>query len=178
MPEPAAKGAEAPGVRIAVLDPRAILLVLAASKARDEAGAQLTSLASQRGRSLRQAGPGRWLIVAIASDPAALLGDVRQALGGSASVLDQSDGQVAIGMTGGSVRATLAKGTAVDLNPESFRVDEAAPTLIGHIPAHLTRTGADDFEILVPRSYAASLWDSLGEMAAEFGYEAQPAAID
>jgi sarcosine oxidase subunit gamma len=177
MPERVADDAEVAGVRIAVLDPRTILLVLAASTARDEAGAQLTSLAAQRGFSLRRAAPGRWFIVASTSEAAAPIDDLKRMLGGSASVLDQSDGQVAIAVKGAQVRATLAKGIAVDLHPECFRVDEATSTLIGHIPAHLARTGADDFEVLVPRSYAASLLDSLGEMAAEFGCEAQPAAI-
>jgi sarcosine oxidase subunit gamma len=116
--------------------------------------------------------------VVSTGDPTRLVSLLREKLGGSASVLDQNDGQVAIGIAGGSVRAALAKGIAVDLHPESFKPGDVAATLLGHIPVHLTRTGTDDFEILVPRSYAASLWDSLGEMAAEFGCEAQPMAIE
>jgi heterotetrameric sarcosine oxidase gamma subunit len=175
MPEHAADN---PGLRLVLLDGRAICLVLAAADARDEIGGRLTSLASRHRFSHRWAGVGRWFVVSSASDPAGLVRILQEELTGHASILDQSDGQVAIGMTGGSVRATLAKGCALDLHPDSFKLGDAAATLLGHIPVHLTRTGADDFEILVPRSYAASLWDSLGDMAAEFGCEVQPAAID
>ena len=177
MSEPAAKGAAPETVRLALLEGRAICLVLAAAGARDEVGARLTALASQHGLSPRSAGAGRWFVVATGQDPARLVALLQEGLGSPVSVLDQSDGQVAIGIGGGNVRAALAKGIAVDLHPDSFKPGDTAATLLGHVPVHLARTGADDFEILVPRSYAASLWESLGEMAAEFGYEAQPADL-
>jgi sarcosine oxidase subunit gamma len=166
-----------PTVRLALLDGRAICLVLAAAGARDAIGARLSFLAAQHGFSSRWAGVGRWFVVA-SGDPTRLIAILQEALGGLASILDQSDGQMAIGIAGGNVRATLAKGCALDLHPDSFKPGDAAATLFGHVPVHLTRTGTDDYELLVPRSYAASLWDSLGEMAAEFGCEPQPVAID
>lgn len=165
-------------VRLLRLDPRAICLVLAATSARDEIGARLTSLATQHGFSPRGAGVGRWFVVSTGHDPARLITLLQDGLGGAASILDQSDGQVAFGIAGGGVRATLAKGVALDLHPDSFKPGDAAATLLGHVAVQLIRTGADDYEILVPRSYAGSLWDSLGDMAAEFGYEAQPSVID
>jgi len=176
MPERAGEEVEAT-VRLELLDTRAICLVLAASDTREQVGARLTSLASQPGFSPRWAGVGRWFVVS-SGDPARLAGLLQEELAGLASILDQSDGQAAIGMTGASARAMLAKGTAIDLHPDSFKLGDAAATLLGHIPVHLTRTGADDYEILAPRSYAASLWDSLCEMAAEFGGNAPPAKID
>jgi sarcosine oxidase, subunit gamma len=151
--------------------------VLAAAGAGDEVRARLTSLAPAHALSVRWAGVGRWFVVSAGRNPNGLIGILQEALDGFASILDQSDGQVAIGIGGAKVRATLAKGCAIDLHPDSLKPGDAAATLLGHIPVHLTRTGIDDFEILVPRSYVASLWDSLGEMAAEFACEAQPAAI-
>jgi sarcosine oxidase subunit gamma len=177
MPEPGADNAAPATVRLALLEGRAICLVLAAAGARDEIGARLTALAVQHGFSPRWAGVGRWFVVATGQDPARLVTILQEELGALASILDQSDGQVAIGITGGGVRATLAKGCALDLHPDSFKPGEAAATLFGHVPLHLTRTGADDYELLVPRSYAAGLWESLGEMAAEFGREPRPIAI-
>jgi sarcosine oxidase subunit gamma len=170
-------GASPETVRLALLEGRAICLVLAAAGARDEIGVRLTSLAPRHRFSSRGAGVGRWFVVA-STDPARLVGLLQEELSALASILDQSDGQVVIGMTGGSVRATLAKGCALDLHPDTFKLGEATATLFGHVPVHLTRTGADDYELLVPRSYAASVWESLGEMAAEFGCEPQPVAID
>jgi heterotetrameric sarcosine oxidase gamma subunit len=177
MPEPAADGAVPKTVRLALLEGHAICLVLAAKGASDEIGTRLTSLAAQYGLSPRWAGVGRWFVVATAHDPARLHAILQEGLGAPASVLDQSDGQVTIGITGRDVRATLAKGCALDLHPDSFKPDDTAATLLGHVPVHIMRTGADDFEILVPRSYAAGVWEALGEMGAEFGWEAQPADL-
>ena len=175
MSEPAAKSAS-PTVHLTMLDGRAISLVLAAAGAGDEVGARVASLAAQHGLSPRWAGVERWFVVA-SDDPARLITSLQEVLGSAASILDQSDGQVTIGISGACVRATLAKGTALDLHPDAFKSGDAAATLLGHVPVQLARTGVDDYEILVPRSYAASLWESLGEMAAEFGCEAQPVAI-
>ncbi len=177
MAERSADTAVDGGVRIATLQARSILHVLAALDARDEIGAKLTSLASRYGLSVRGAGPGRWFAVASGRDATTLGGDLQQALGERASLLDQSDGQVALAIAGAQVRETLAKGTALDLRSDNFRVGDAASTLIGHIPVNLTRAGADEFEVLVPRSYAAGLWESLAEMAAEFGGGNRPTAI-
>lgn len=177
MSEPAADGASPQTVRLALLEGRAICLVLAAAGARDEIGTRLTSLAAQHGFSPRWAGVGRWFVVAT-GDAAPLVARLQEEFGGRASVLDQSDGQVAIGITGGNVRSALAKGCALDLHPDGFAPGSATVTLLGHVSVQLTRTGADDYEILVPRSYAASIWESLGEMAAEFGCEVQPITID
>ena len=176
MSEPAAVGGSPATVRLALLERRAICLVLAAAGARDETGTRLTSLAAQDGFSPRWAGVGRWFVVAT-GDAARLVDLLQAELGGLASILDQSDGQVAIGLAGGGVRAMLAKGCALDLHPDSFKPGEATVTLFGHVPVQLTRTSADDYEILVPRSYAASTWEALREMAAEFGCEAQPADL-
>ena len=177
MSEPVAAAAAPATARLTLLDGRAICLVLAATGARDEIGTRLRSLAAQHGLSPRWAGVGRWFVVST-GDPAHLVAILQEALGSAASILDQSDGQVAIGIGGSSVRAALAKGIAIDLHPDTFKPGDAAATLLGHVAVQLTRTGADDYEILVPRSYAVSVWESLGEMAAEFGYEARTATLN
>ncbi|HLH88947.1 MAG TPA: sarcosine oxidase subunit gamma family protein [Xanthobacteraceae bacterium] len=176
MSEPG-DGASPATARLALLEGRAICLVLAAAAARDEIGMRLTTLAGQHGFSARWAGVDRWFVVAT-GEPGRLAATLQEALAGHASILDQSDGQVAIGIAGDSARATLAKGIALDLHPENFKPGDAAATRLGHVAIQLARTGADAFEILVPRSYAMSVWESLAEMAAEFGCEVQPIAID
>jgi len=114
------------------------------------------------GVSLRASGPGQWFAVSTAETNGTAI-----AASGFDSV-DQSHGRVLIRVSGGPVRRMLAKGTAVDLHPDSFAIGMSAMTLIGHIGVNLTRTGEDEFELLVLRGFAESLWEDLIGMAREF----------
>ncbi|MUZ71636.1 sarcosine oxidase subunit gamma [Agrobacterium vitis] len=116
-----------------------------------------------QGFDLRNAGPGQWFAVGPASaDQAAA------AFGPDIILVDQSHGRTLIRISGAPVRNVLAKGTALDLHPEQFAVGAATTTLIGHIAVNLCRTAEDQFELLVLRGFAESLWDELAGMAREF----------
>ena len=121
------------------------------------------------GEDVREAGPGQWFIVGDAplAPPSLIL------LGGHATLIDQSHGRVRIRLEGEAVTALLAKGVAIDLHDQAFPVGRAAITLCGHISVHLTRLAPHAFELMVLRSYALSLWESLIEMGLEFGIEAR-----
>jgi sarcosine oxidase subunit gamma len=126
------------------------------------AGAALAPLAPN---TLRAAGPGQWFLVS--EDPADI-GQISERLAGIAYVMDQTHGRTRLRLRGPQVRQVLAKGTAVDLHREAFAIGHATMTLIGHIGANLTRTGEDEFELLVLRGFAESLWHELKVMSAEF----------
>ncbi|ACM38817.1 MULTISPECIES: sarcosine oxidase subunit gamma [Rhizobium/Agrobacterium group] len=116
-----------------------------------------------QGFDLRNAGPGQWFAVGHASaDHAAAT------FGPTAFLVDQSHGRTLIRISGAPVRNVLAKGTALDLHPDQFAIGSATTTLIGHISVNLCRTGEDQFELLVLRGFAESLWDELAGMAREF----------
>jgi sarcosine oxidase subunit gamma len=72
---------------------------------------------------------------------------------------------------GPKARALLAKGTAVDLHPQQFPIGMSAMTQMAHVGVHLTRVGADAFELSVFRGFAESFWNWLAEQALEFGYQ-------
>jgi sarcosine oxidase, subunit gamma len=115
------------------------------------------------GFDLRSAGPGQWFAVAPAG------ADQTAAFGESVFIVDQSHGRVLIRISGAPVRKVLAKGTALDLHPDHFAIGAATTTLIGHISVNLCRTGEAEFELLVLRGFAESLWLELESMSAEFG---------
>ena len=130
-----------------------------------------TALAGHGNFVLRPCGPGQWFAVADAPlDPGARQ-KIETALDGMADVIDQSAGRVRIVIEGEHVRAALAKGVPVDLHPDVFETGRTATTLCGHVTINLTRTDGDRFEILVMRSYAAALWESLIEMGLEYGID-------
>ncbi|MUO78496.1 sarcosine oxidase subunit gamma [Agrobacterium vitis] len=116
-----------------------------------------------QGFDLRNAGPGQWFAVGPASADQATA-----AFGQTVFLVDQSHGRVLIRISGAPVRHVLAKGTALDLHPDYFAIGAATTTLIGHIAVNLCRTGEDQFELLVMRGFAESLWDDLAGMAREF----------
>ncbi|CAN7347855.1 sarcosine oxidase subunit gamma [Pararhizobium sp. LjRoot255] len=150
-----------------------VLQVLAAH------GSGLQNLILQIGdgapHAVRPYGPGQWFVVGDAPLSAAHIAGKATLLAGKASIADQSHGRVRIGISGASVEAVLAKGTAVDLDRANFAIGHSAMTLIGHISALMTRTDVDCFELMVLRGFAESLWDELVQMGLEFGVDAKTA---
>ncbi len=118
------------------------------------------------------AGPERWLFVA---DRKQGFVEELKPLSKLAAVSDQSDGRAALRLAGRNVRDMLAKGCMIDLHLKAFPPGAAAMTIIAHIGVHLWRidepTHESDaaFDILIPRSMAASFWSWAEASAAEFG---------
>ncbi|GGD10623.1 sarcosine oxidase subunit gamma [Aureimonas glaciei] len=121
------------------------------------------------GLSLVGTGPRSWLAIGAGGDPhfAATLGT---ALAGVASVCDQSSGYGVLRLSGPAVRALLAKGVPLDLDPSAFSPGDSAVTLAGHVGIVLWQV--DDtptYDVAVFRSYAADFWAWLTTGSAEFG---------
>jgi methylglutamate dehydrogenase subunit D len=117
------------------------------------------------------AGPGQWLAMADGEDGAAFEHRLRAALGDLASVSDQSDGRTIIRVSGAHARDVLAKGVPIDLHPRAFRVGDTAVTIVAHVGMQFWQVDeTPSYELIVPRSFAASFWEWLTESAAEFGY--------
>lgn len=121
-------------------------------------------------------GPGAWLATAERGGNG-FAAELQPLLDGLAAVADQTDGYVAIRLTGPSVRDTLAKLVPIDVHPSAFAVGAAASTVTAHIGVTLwrlpDRSDGAAFEIVLFRSLAHSFWHGLAEAAAEFGFTAQ-----
>ncbi|MFK0166520.1 sarcosine oxidase subunit gamma family protein [Rhizobium sp. NPDC090279] len=111
--------------------------------------------------SVRPAGYRQWFIAGNDRLSDTHIRSVADALTGRAFICDQSHGRIRIRVSGASATRMLNKGTAVDLHPSSFPVGGSAMTLFGHISVQLTRTGMEDFELTVLRSFAESLYEEL-----------------
>jgi methylglutamate dehydrogenase subunit D len=96
---------------------------------------------------------------------------VAKKLAGLASCSDQSHGRVIIRIEGPKARHVLCKGTPVDLHDSEFAIGKSAVTQMAHVGVHLTRVGADAFELSVFRGFCESFWEWLTEQAEEFGYQ-------
>ncbi len=167
-------GAPATGNRITLAAlPEGHVLQVLASKGSASLEELIRQIADGNKTAVRAYGPGQWFVVGDATLSPAEIAGKAALLSGKASIAEQSHGRIRIGMSGGSVEAALAKGTAVDLDRTKFPVGRSAMTLIGHISALITRTGDESFEVVVLRGFAESLWDELIQMSLEFGVDAR-----
>jgi heterotetrameric sarcosine oxidase gamma subunit len=159
-----------PGIRavdhLEVPRRQAIVTVMAADGEETAVAAALTTMSEA---SLRSVGPGEWLVVSQSETPDGLLRSLSLVLADTAYALDQSDGRIVLRLSGPNVRRILAKGVAIDLHPSVFAIGAASNLLCGHVSVNLARTGENEFELIVTRSLAESLFDDLRLMGREFG---------
>jgi sarcosine oxidase subunit gamma len=160
-------GAKANPNHLTVFRRPAIFSVLAH---RGHEAASREAFSSIDGVQVRDCAPGEWLVVSTTSGAAVVENSLAE-IGGT-SIVDQSDGRALLQLSGPSVRKILAKCVAVDLHPEVFAIGQSAGMLCCHVAANLARTGADIFEIVVPRSFCGSLFDEMMEMGQEFALTA------
>lgn len=90
---------------------------------------------------------------------------------GELVVLDLSHARTVVTLSGAPARTLLAQLCSVDVSSAEFKVGEFIQTGIHGISVLIQCIGPDDFEILVPRTWAVSLWELLCENAAPFAYE-------
>ncbi|MCZ8316931.1 sarcosine oxidase subunit gamma family protein [Phreatobacter sp.] len=100
-------------------------------------------------------GPGTWLVF---GDRPALVADLTAALDGLAAVVDQSDANAILDLSGPRLVDVLEKGLRLDLHPAAFAADDVAVTAIAHVGVTLWMS--DDratVTLAIPRSLAGSL---------------------
>jgi sarcosine oxidase subunit gamma len=113
-------------------------------------------------------GPRTW--PAVRADGSSLAAELRQSLGSSAAVADQSGGYGVLRIAGRKVRALLEKGVPVVLHPQTFAQDDGAATTCGHIGLIWWRADTDStFDVALFRSLCGSFWRWLAASAEEFG---------
>lgn len=113
--------------------------------------------------------PGKFLVVEEAEGAAnryagALTGDVGVAT-------DLSHGRTAIRVTGPRAEWVLAKLFAIDFSLTAFPVGAGRSTTHHDVFTQIQRSGAEQFDLYVFRSFARSFWKTLCHAAEEVGYE-------
>ncbi len=157
-----------PGVELSVRHPASIVAVIARRGKADELAIALKGLSAC---AVHWAGFDQHYVVADDRTEGALHDELKHRLNSMASISDQSHGRIIIRIAGPKSRTVLAKGTSVDLHADEFPVGKSAVTQMAHVGVHLTRTGADAFELSVFRGFAESFWGWLTQQAEEFGYQ-------
>lgn len=113
--------------------------------------------------------PRRFLVVDQASETDAELAAAIDVERGTVTSL--SHGRTAIRVAGPRAEWVLAKLFAIDFSRPAFPVGSARATQHHDIFAQIQRTGEEQFDLYVFRSFARSFWTTLCHAADEVGYE-------
>lgn len=105
-------------------------------------------LAQGKGVELMWFGHAHALLIGAAPDAA---------LATHAALTDQSDAWAVVQITGSRAADVLARLTPLDLRDAAFAVGRTARTELFHMAASVTRTGVDQFRVMVFRSMAETL---------------------
>ncbi len=87
----------------------------------------------------------------------------------SAPFLDLSHSRVCVTVEGSPARDFLTRLATIDLRLESFPIGAFSQTTIHHTSALIFHSRANQYELLLPASYARSLWDYIALSAKPFG---------
>ncbi|MEM7441793.1 MAG: hypothetical protein AAF414_00540 [Pseudomonadota bacterium] len=98
---------------------------------------------------------------------------ITKAPAGRLTSLDLSHSRVVIGISGVGSSELLAKLMSIDLSLSSFPADSFAQTGIHHVAVMIHRLAEDQFELLVPVTWAVSVWDWTCLHAEPMGYRVE-----
>ncbi|HEV2900067.1 MAG TPA: sarcosine oxidase subunit gamma [Pseudaminobacter sp.] len=113
--------------------------------------------------------PGKFLVVDEAEGLFAMLSAAITSEMGT--VADLSHGRTAIRVAGPKAEWVLAKFFAIDFSLAAFPVGAGRSTVHHDIFAQIQRTGANQFDLYVFRSFARVFWNALCHASEEVGYE-------
>lgn len=122
-------------------------------------------------RSSRRAGSA--ICYRIAPDKLLIEGaaDVGAFVSEEIVTLDLGHARTAITLEGADAREVLAQAIAIDVSPEIFTENQFLQTGIHHVPVLIHCLGAERFEVLVPVTWAETIWEILCLNASSHGYE-------
>lgn len=110
-------------------------------------------------------GPDEQLLLAPAGEAGRLHAELGAALQGLAhSLVEVSQRQVALAVTGRRARDLIASGCPLDLDPVSFAVGMCTRTLFAKAEVVLWRRSAEEYHLEVARSFAGYVQDWMREV--------------
>ncbi len=166
------------GVRLTALPPAARFVLRGRTEAIEAAGGAFGAAMprdacraanADGGRAALWLGPDEWLLLTPQADSVALAAALERAMEGQAhSLVDVSQRQTGIEVSGGNAAAALNAGCPLDLDTEAFPVGMCTRTVLGKSEIVLWRTAPEAFRVEVWRSFAAYVWGLLNEASREF----------
>ena len=85
--------------------------------------------------------------------------------------LELSHAFTSINISGEKVRLLLNRHLPLDLRDDIFPINSSASSAIHHVSVKLFRINKNEYNLLIPRGFALSIWEILIESASQFGFE-------
>ncbi len=117
--------------------------------------------------------PDEWLAIVdysqLATKQHAFLGHYA----GHCSVVDVSGGQTLLLLSGDAVQQLLQKACVYDVHPDCFPVGKCVQTNFAKATALIAKRSAQQYELVIRRSFADYIYYWLADAACEYGFSAQ-----
>lgn len=113
--------------------------------------------------------PDEWLIMLPYKDSFEKEVALRKHLSGHISIVNLSGGQTVLNLSGPAVQKVLKKSTPYDVHDDNFATNKVVGTIFAKSQAIVIRTGAQDWQLVVRRSFADYIWAWLQDASREYG---------
>jgi sarcosine oxidase subunit gamma len=122
----------------------------------------------KEGVSIRWISPDEWLVVV----PELRSFEVEQALieavKGHCAIVNVSGGQTILRLSGADVQKVLQKTVPLDVHERSFPIGKVVTAVFAKTQAIISRTGEQEWELVIRRSFSDYVWLWLQDTCAEF----------
>ncbi|WP_243633717.1 sarcosine oxidase subunit gamma [Motiliproteus coralliicola] len=119
--------------------------------------------------SVRWIAPDEWLLVVPGNEAFELEGRLRELMAGHFSIVNVSGGQTILQLSGPDAVKVLKKSTGYDLHDRNFPVGKVVTTTFAKTQAVIRRLDAQQWELVIRRSFADYVWLWLQDASAEYG---------
>ena len=127
------------------------------------------AVAELAGVCVRWISPTEWLITLPFDRTGDIEAALRDRLGDTCAVVDNSGGMVAIILSGDAAETVIRKSTSYNITIDNFPPGKVVTTTLASAQAIMRRVANDEFELLIRRSFADYVWRWLCDASAEFG---------
>ena len=119
---------------------------------------------------IRWLSPDEWLITTAHGAGFELEQKLREAIDSHIAIVNVSGGQTLLTISGKDAEEMLRKTTPYDIHISNMPVGKVVTSLFGKAQAVIRRTGEQEFEVVIRRSFADYCWLWLQDACAEFGF--------
>ncbi|MEH6442263.1 MAG: sarcosine oxidase subunit gamma family protein [Oceanospirillaceae bacterium] len=118
--------------------------------------------------SIRWVSPDEWLVVVPGERTFEIELALIDAMQGHCAIVNVSGGQTILRLVGSDVQKLLQKSAPFDVHDRNFPVGKVVTTLFAKTQAIISRSGDQQWELVVRRSFADYAWLWLQDACAEF----------
>ena len=120
--------------------------------------------------TIRWISPDEWLVTTPHGAGFELEQKLREAIDSHIAIVNVSGGQTLLNVSGPDAEAMLRKCTPYDIHISNMPVGKVVTSLFGKAQAVIRRTGEQEFELIIRRSFADYCWLWLQDACGEFGF--------